>query len=310
MVRRGLGMLCIGLAISCLTGVVFGQVDKIVAVVNNEVITQKDVDGFAAIMYLEHANEYKEQKELDLAMEKWRKDALEKIIEERLMIQEAKKEKLVAEPELIERRLNQVKRRFSSPEGFEQAITSEGLTVNDIKNKITEQLLMQKIFEAKIKDKIAVSPAEITDYYQRHKEAMVLPEQAVVDSIFIPIADSEGIARQKAGEALAAIKRGEDFLEVGKRYSYAPSLGKVTKGQLRQEIEEAIFKLEKGAYSQVIKTDNGFYIFKLNDILPAKRLEFKEVNTQIIRMISAEKAEKEFSRWIKGLKDKAYIDVR
>lgn len=288
----------------------FGAMEGIVAVVNDEVITQKDIDEFASMMYLQHSGEYKDRKELEEEIQKWKKDAVEGLIEDRLLVQEAKKKKIVIEPELVDRRIEEIKVQFSTSEDFEKTILSEGLNLNDLKRKINEQLLMRQIVEQEVREKIFVAPTEITAFYEGHKDEIKEPEKADVDSIFIPFGDSEGSAQKKAEEALSELKKGTSFPEVARRYSYSPSIGIVIKGQLKKEIEDVIFKLKKGEFSLVVKTEQGFYIFKLNDILPSKQLSINEAQTQIQRIIFAEKFERKFNEWLNGLKSNAYINVK
>lgn len=298
------------LIILCLSGIASAAVEGIVAVVNDEVITQKDLNEFAALMYLQHTDKYKDKKELEQEMQKWRQEAVERIIEDRLIIQEAKKKKLTAEPKMVEYRINEIKKRFASDEEFENTLISEGFTITDLKHKIEDQLLMREVVEKEVRDKIFVSPTEVTAYYEGYKDKIKEPEQAIVDSLFIPFQDSEGAARKQVEEALTALKKGEEFSLVAQKYSYAPSIGKIAKGQLKKEIEEVIFNLRKGEFSSIVKTENGFYIFKLTDILPPKQLTINEARDEIYRILFAEKFERQFAKWMDDLKSKAYIHVK
>jgi parvulin-like peptidyl-prolyl isomerase len=288
----------------------FGKEEGIVAVVNDEVITRKDINEFTSMMYLQYAGEYKDKKELEKEVEKWKKDAVERLIEDRLLVQEAKDKKIVIEPQLVDRKIEEMKAQFATSEDFEKTMLSEGLSPNDLKRKINEQLLMRQIVEQEVREKIFVSPTEITAFYEGHKDEIKETEKADVDSIFIPFGDSEGNAQKKAEGASSELKNGIKFSEVAGKYSYSPSIGIIARGQLKKEIEDAIFKLKKGEYSPVVKTDRGFYIFKLNDILPPKQLSINEAQSQIQRIVFAEKFERKFSEWLDSLKSNAYINVK
>ncbi|MDP3143333.1 MAG: SurA N-terminal domain-containing protein [Candidatus Omnitrophota bacterium] len=287
-----------------------GETEGIVAVVNDEVITQKDINEFTSMMYLQYSGEYKDRKELEKEVQKWKKDAVERLIEDRLLVQEAKNKKIVIEPQLVDRRIEEMKTQFATSEDFEKTILSEGLNLNDLKRKINEQLLMRQIVEQEVKEKIFVSPTEITAFYEGHKNEIMEFEKADADSIFIPFGDSEGNAQKKADEALSEIKKGISFSEVARKYSYSPSIGMIGRGQLKKEIEDVIFKLKKGEYSSIVKTEQGFYIFKLKDILPPKQLSMNEAQGQIQRIVFAEKFERKFSEWLDSLKSNAYVNVK
>jgi len=288
----------------------FGVVEGIVAVVNDEVITQKDINEFASMMYLQHAAEYKDKKELDDEVQRWRKDAVERLIEDRLLVQEAKNKKVVIEPELVNNQIEEMKKQFASADDFEKTLVAEGLNINDVKRKINEQLLMRKVVEQEVREKIYVSPTEVTAFYEGHKDEIKEPEAAEVDSIFIPVHDSDANARKMADAALLELKNGVDFATVAKKYSDSPSLGKVTKGELKKEIEEVIFSLKKDEVSSVVQTTRGYYVFKLINLIPAKQLEIQDAQDQIQRMLFADKFEKKFTQWMEELKNKAYIHVK
>ncbi|MFZ5800975.1 MAG: SurA N-terminal domain-containing protein, partial [Candidatus Omnitrophota bacterium] len=234
-------------------------VDRIVAIVNDEVITEKDLESFLAVMFLQSRDEYKDKAEFEQGMRAYRPEAIERMIEDRLVAQEAKRQRLSVPEGMVAQRIEEMKAKFNSPDEFAAALAVEGLTINDVKNKLTEQVLMRRAIEENVRNKVSVSPTEITAYYQGHQPEIRMPQLAEVDSIYIPFLNSATEAKAKSREAWEELKKGDDFSVVAAKYSYAASLGKVAKGQLRPDIEKVIFGLKTGEFSSPVETEKGYY---------------------------------------------------
>lgn len=290
--------------------VVSAAVDRIVAVANDEVITEKDLESFLAVMFLQSRDEYKDKAEFEKQMGAFRADAIERMIEDRLVIQEAKRQKLSVPEELVEQRIEEMKTKFNSPDEFQAALDAEGLTINDVRNKLTEQILMRRAIEENVRKKVFVSPTEITAYYQGNQQEIKLPEMAEVDSIFVPFLNSMDEARKKSQEAWEELKKGTDFGVVAAKYSYAVSLGRVARGQLKANIEKVIFNLKAEEYSSPVETDKGYYIFKLKAIIPSRSLSLEEARDKIREILFAEKFSRQFDKWVEELKSHGYIRVK
>lgn len=278
------------------------SVDRIVAIVNNDVIIQSEVEELLAVLYMQMRSEYSEER-AQQELNKLQGVALERLIEDKLILEEAKKQKIEVPHQVIEERLSEMKSRFDNELDFQDELVRQGITLADLKRKITEQLMMSEAVEFNVKRGITVSPVEITVYYQAYQDEFKEPESVKVDSIFCESQD-------KAKGAFSRLRKGQDFKDVERQMSIGSSLGKVHRGELLKEIEDAIFSLEENELSNIIKTKTGFYIFKLIKKIPGQHLPLSKVEAKIEEYLRSQKMDRRFKEWVEKLKEDAYIIIK
>ncbi|MFH0913412.1 MAG: peptidyl-prolyl cis-trans isomerase [Candidatus Omnitrophota bacterium] len=276
--------------------------DQIVAVVNQNVITQKDLNDFINFTRVQLMAEYKGEK-LESKIQSMKLDLIDRLIEDHLILQEAKKSGIRIDQGRIKARIAEIKKHYVSDRAFQDAISKQGLVQADIEKKIREQLLMQAIIEIKIKSKIIINPSEVTEFYQQNIENFKLPEGREFESLSIKDAD---LSR----EVFAKLKSDGDFQEVAKIYSLnVNKFNSTQKGQLRGDIEEEIFKLQPGEISNPIKIEDSYYIFKLNSINPPRQQILSETQDEIYTFLFNAKMQEALANWLEELKKHSYIKI-
>lgn len=271
--------------------------DKVVAVVNSEVITKAELDTYINLLKLQIGNEGWVKSGMS------EKKALESLIEDRLVLQEAKNKKIEVGNRFIESRLQRMKSRFSSQDEFSDFLMQEGVSLSELRESIKGQMLSESLITLEIRNKIFVSPAEVTKYYQEHLADFYTPERVEVESIFVE-------DKNQAKQIYARLKEGADFAELQKQYSKRSNLGIVSRGQLRKELEDVIFNLNVGKFSHPVDISEGNYIFFVrNKFLPTEK-ELTEVQKYISEMLSEMKFNIKLKDWLKYLKDKSYIVIK
>lgn len=312
-------LITIGLTL-LLGGLAHAQVvDKVVAVVNNEVITQRDLEQELAPIYAQYKSAYQPE-ELETLMEEARLNILKQMIEDRLMLQEAREIRIQVSDEEIEEKLEWVKVKFESEIEFMDVLEMEGITVRDLEAQYREQIMVAKIIGREVTSKVMISPQEVSDYYTLHPEEFIEPEKVKVLNILIrpekPSEKSWGRARRKAEALLNRLRDGADFRELARDYSQGPNpdhggdMGYLAKGQMLTEIDEVIFNLGIGEVSGLIKTKLGYHILKIEDRTAERVKEPSEVQDKIEEIIFKEKFEQRFKEWMEKLKENAYISIR
>jgi len=276
--------------------------DQIIAVVNNEAITQSEYEEFLGLMFMDLRIKYDEN-ELKKHEEELSKTALTRLIEDRLILQEAKRQNIEVKDKEVNERFDNIKSRFSSEAEFQGLLVKQGLSPATLKKQLKDQLFMQEIIDKQIHSQITVSPSEVTTYYRGHIQEFSIPIARKVDSIFVK-------TKERADEVLALIKIGEDFSELKEKYNAGPDIGLVRKGELLKELEDLIFSLKASEVSAAYKTPDGFYLFRLIEELPAQTKKLSEVQEEIFNLLTEQKTEKKFNEWLDGLKKKAYINVK
>lgn len=276
--------------------------DKIIAIVNKDIITQKDLNDFINFMRLQLTAEYKAE-QLENKIQSIKSDLLERLIEDRLILQEAKKEDIKVDEARVKARINELKERHPSDTEFQESLKKQGLVQADLELKTREQLLMYSIVDIKIKSKIVVNPKEVTDFYEKNKQDFIIPEQREFGLISV---NDEKLTQEISNK----LKTGEPFVDLAQKYSLSVNNFTGRKGgEFKKEIEDVVFNLEQGEISQPLKIEDQFYIFKLNNIIPSKQKSLTEVQDQIQALLFNEKMEEGLTRWLDELKKKSYIKI-
>jgi len=284
------------------TSFVFAE-DGVVAIVNNDVITQKDLNDFINFMRIQMSAQYSEA-EVQQKINNMLPDLINRLIEDRLILQAAYREEIIIEEARIKARVIQIKKKYLTEADLQNALLVRGLSLADIELKIKEQLLMVKIIDKKIKGKIEVKPQEVTDYYYVHKQDFYNPEQRQVR--FLIIEDSDlGKEFQKT------ITKYKDLAAIAKEFSLEiTDLDWVSSKQLKKEVADVVFNLEEGSFSLFLDSEENFYIFEVNTIRLAGERALFDVQESISRFLFESKMQEALVEWLEQLKSEAYIEIK
>ena len=293
--------------------------DRIVARVNADVITLMMLEDRVAGSLNKMKAEGSDDKQLK--KNKLKKMVLEGMIAEKLQIQEAEKLGMVVAEEDLQKSLDGIyKKNNITSEQFEIILTNEGSNLDDYKKIIRDQTLVSRVVQMQVGSAAAVGERSARKYYRKNKKKFWVPEKIILSHImFIRGSDSSDKERQlqekTAKEILRRIQAGENFIELAKKYSEDVSahsggqLGVVGRGTMLPEFERAAFDLKVGEVSDIVKTVNGFHIIKCDNIIPGYVKKFKLVKSEIKKILSFEKREKRYEKWMSELKKKAFIAV-
>jgi peptidyl-prolyl cis-trans isomerase C len=171
------------------------------------------------------------------------------------------------------------------------------------------QALVDAAMKVEIYDKVKLSEEEIEEYYKENKEDFIKDEEYHLRHILVE--------RQEEAEAVLKKIRGDaDFAELAKEKSLCPSrekggdLGFITRGMTIKPFEDAGFDLKPGEISEVVKTEFGYHIIKLEEISPERQMTLEEAKTEIEYILLPEKQQDAFSNWLSSLKDEHNIQIK
>lgn len=274
--------------------------DKIIAIVNKDIITQKDLNDFSNYMRVQLSQEYS-GKELESQLQAKKLDLINKLIEDRLILQEAKRYGVIVDENRIKARLDEMRRRYPTELDFQDSLRSQGLVQGDLEAKTRDQFLIFNMIEYKIRRNITVAPTEVTNFYENNIQEFRATEERNVTSLNT---DDENIA-QKAYQDLKTGKSLDSV--INQYYLSSDNLISAREGELRKDIEEVIFKLNLGEFCKPLKINNGYYIFKLESITAPRQLSLSETRDNIYTYLFNKKIEEELSKWLAELKKRSYI---
>jgi|TARA_Y100000310_G_scaffold213472_1_gene214419 peptidyl-prolyl cis-trans isomerase SurA len=293
-------------------------VDRIVARVNSEIVTQSAVEERS--MALSQQLNQGLQNALptgDALMQQ----ALDNIIEEKLKIQEAKKLGLEVDEENVTMALDDIKEKNSfSDSDFEALLERDGSSLENYKAIIRDQILASRVTQMELGRRAKVTDRQIKRYYNRNrKNYWEAPKVRARHILFIidkktPKEDIR-LKEIKALKILRRVRAGEDFVQLAKKHSEDVSahlggdIGTIERGKMVKEFENAVFRLKAGEVSEIVRTPYGLHIIKCDEVFPGKTKNFDEVREEIRARLFLEKQNKTYKDWIGDLREKAFIEV-
>lgn len=204
---------------------------------------------------------------------------LEELIEEKILLQEAKKRGITISENELNNFLGLIKKRFNSESEFIKELRKINLTEKEyiqiIKNKLIADKTILSLLNVNITDQDAL------DYYETNKEQFKIPMALKLRQIFV-------LTEKEANDIIIALDAGADFIklasiknadeELRKRNG---DLGYITKGMLIPEIEKEVFSTSKNKYTKPLKTGNGYSIIMVEDIRNEETIPFENIKENI-----------------------------
>ncbi|MEK6645332.1 MAG: peptidylprolyl isomerase [Candidatus Firestonebacteria bacterium] len=267
--------------------------DKIIAEVNDSVITLSDFSKKFKIMQSHYIDLMTTGKNILTKQE-----VLDRLIERKLILQEAKKIKL----DVTNKEVNLV---------FEKLYNNDNtnkISQYEFKEEIAEQLLVEKVINNGINDKIIISDEEAKKYYNQHSEEFRQEFEVRASQILVA-------TFEEANSIKSQLNRGEDFAKIAGEKSLSPDkinggdLGYFGKADMPAEFVNTTFKLKIGQISDIIKTEYGYHILKVTDKKESGKVSLVSVVDTIKEKLKKERAEKEFYGWIRGLRERAKVII-
>lgn len=301
---------------ACLTGGPWAMgetVNRIVAIVNDEVITEADVaTQVSSILDEQQLSDPTEAESLEMHMM-----VLRNLIEQRLILQEAKKLEVAVGTDDVNKRLEIMRSRAGSEEQFQRRLAESSLTEEKLRGKIREQLIVQRIVDSKVRSTITVTPLEVSQALGAHPEQAQSGERVRALHLLVRVTEDrpEAKARALIDDLHRKLVNGADFSELASRYSEDPSAADggrmdwVASGELLPELDKALFRLTVGSISEPIQTRLGFHLLKVEERRAAAELPVTEANRTVTLQLYQQKFEEAMKRWLGELKSRAYIEI-
>ncbi|HIJ95093.1 MAG TPA: peptidylprolyl isomerase [Desulfuromonadales bacterium] len=296
-------------------------VNAIAAVVNDDIVSLYEVNREAQPVIREAE---KKGAMNEAARSTIRSAVLERLIEKRLVEQKIRELNIKVTEEEVRQAIEDVKRQNNMPsqEALVAALASQGLSFDQYRSQLQEQIEKLKLISMEVRSKIHVGESEAKEYYQANLAKYTGDESYRARHIFFKTNEKstpEAI-KQTMTTALAVLadaRDGKDFAELAKKFSEDPAarkdggdLGSFKKGDMQPELEAAIVAMKPGDVSELVYTAAGFHIIKLEERLSGALKSFESVKTEIDEALYRKKSEERFSQWAKELREKASIEVK
>ena len=295
--------------------------DKPVARVNGATLTDRDLlrEMIQIFPYANTHGGFPKVQEASI-----RQGALQMIIFEELVYQEAQRRKLTVPPQQVKQAEIEFKKQFHSPQEYQQYLKVEmGGSEQNVVNKIKRSLLIEQVLKLEVENKSAVTLAELRANYEKNPAKFQVPESFTFQSISImppqkPTSDQKQEALKRANEDLKLAKATKSYQEFGlvaekvSEDDFRVDMGDhkaVEKDKLPPQVVKAFSAMKPGQVSDVIQIDQAYTIIRLNAHTPAKKKSFEEVKSGLRTDLQKSKYEQLRVALDKRLRANAKVDL-
>jgi peptidyl-prolyl cis-trans isomerase SurA len=296
-------------------------VDRIVAVVNDDIILLSELEKEIK-PYKEKLSSmgYSKEQELQMLVE-LRKDMLDNLIDERITDQQVDRLGISVSQEDIDKAFQRVQKiRSLTEEQLRKVLAREGLTMEEYRKQLKEQLLRSKLLDYEIKSKIVITEEDIKQYYETHLEEFGGEKKYHLRTIIMrtpSYADKEekDRVREKMEEVHNQLEKGADFAEMARRYSESSlaaeggDLGLFKLEEIAPQFREVLEGKSAGSYTSVLDTEQGYQIFFIEEIVETSAKAIEEVSAEIQNRLYQEQVNAKFSAWLEDLRENSHIKV-
>jgi len=285
--------------------------DGIIAIVNDDAITLKDLRQYVASIASQLRIESKSPEEIQQIMRDYEQKGLEKLVQDKLILEAANDKGIEVRDDIIDKRIKEIRGRYASDEELNKALNNEGMTVGDLRRKLTDQMKVKFEVDMEVRDKVFVNPQDVTEYYEKHKLDFNRKPKVNLQSVFVSFAKyNKQVAYTRADEARSRMLAGEDFDKISQQYSDGSSVGEIEQGQMADNVENVVFNLKLDEVSDPVEVGNGIYVFKAIGISPGKLQTLPEVKDLIYGKLLDAQFQSKFTDWIDKLRQKAYVEIK
>jgi peptidyl-prolyl cis-trans isomerase SurA len=283
------------------------MVDRIVAVVNTELITLSELKAEIEAEEKRLQGKYRGD-ELQRRLQQLEYAGLTRMIERKLQMQLARAKGVDVTEDEIRRAMQELQR---------QGEKLDDASPEDQKN-LKEQLTLLKVVDREVRSGVMVSDPDLQKYFESHMNRFALPAEYRLSHILILPRSGEKLSevQKRAASVSESLKKGADFADLALRQSDGAdatrggSLGFVRQGELLPAIERAVAQLAVGQVSEPIETPPGWQIIRLDEKKPPQFRPFAEVKNEIQNLVHQQKSEDFYRIWMAELKNKSHIEVR
>lgn len=296
-------------------------IDRIVAVVNNDLISLEELN-IQLKPYLEkiQAMGYPPDRQQQMVF-KVREEVLNQMIDQKLTDQEILKYNITASEKEVDNAIERVKKNNSlTDEAFRQVLSREGITYEEYRKRTKEHILRSTLINREIKSKIVITKEDITAYYDSHPEIYGVEDRYHLANVMIrypenPDDATRMTARQKMAEILQALRAGKSIDEVIQAFTTGTTrvqggeLGTFSLSTLDPKIRDSVKGMTPGQYSGIVETDYGPQIFHLLDKVKTAGKTVEDATAEIENKLYKDIVDRKFSKWLEELRSNSHIKV-
>jgi peptidyl-prolyl cis-trans isomerase SurA len=332
--------MAIAVALVVLTGLSLRAdvIEQVLVKVNGEIFTKSDLEQrqVAALRARNRGvteNDLKNDAELRKALAEITPQIVVQAVDELLMLQRAKEMNLKLTDEKFSEVIGRIRKdnKLEDDKAFESALKQEGLTLQELRQQIERDMLINQVTQQDVMQKIAITEEETKKYYEDHKAEFTTPANVALREILVNVPDRAPAGSANAGQAGVNVGldeeakakaeglreralKGEDFGKMATAESDAPSkangglIGPINKTELAPGLQKLLDELKVGSISEPIRIAKGWQIIKLEAATPTVTLPFDRAREQVTNKVFLSKRGAEMEKYVKRIREQAIIE--
>ena len=280
--------------------------DRIVAIVNDDIVTLREVERFVVV---EKKSRYASMNEYlrNMAL----REKLDSFVDNLLIKQQARKLHMEVGDREVEGAIAAIrKQNLISESELKEQLNNENVRYEDFVDGVKMTLIRNRVLASAISQEVNIDDKALKEYYDAHPDEYT-DEEYSFQHIFVSRQRKD--APERAAAAMAALEKGGSFGDVAREYSDEPTKGDVVstkKADLIRELGESLRLLTPGTYTAIVQTPYGYHILKLVDVKKGARMPLEEVKDKVREAIFQRESEKRYKEYMTKLRSVAYIEVK
>jgi peptidyl-prolyl cis-trans isomerase SurA len=313
-------LMCLGLAALAVAAALPGAnaktvlVERIIARINNKIITQRQFDKQRDTLHAKLAQQYSGQ-QLEQEFDQQSKNLLRDMIDQDLIVQKANDDDINVDTDVI-KHLDEIRQQYhlKSLQDLQDAVEKDGMNWEDFKDQIKKQLQMQKVIAQEVGSRIMLTRADARKYFDAHKNDFDSPPGVHLAEIMISSEKHTPAEAEKlAKKAQTEIQNGSRFSDVAKELSDSSSakeggdVGFFKQGTISDAIAKDIAKVDVGEVTPIIKTQYGYMIFKVLEKRTGQHPSFDQIADQVMNYLYDQKVQEGLRPFLTKLRNESSI---
>jgi len=303
-------------------------VDRIVAVVNDDVITLSELENTGRQLF-ERIRMQAPADEVEATLKKAREEVLSGMIDNMIVRQKAKELSITVEEKEIDNAISQMLARVNATrEDFKKQLASMNVSMKQYRDNMRDEILKSKLIGYEVSSRVVITDEDMKRYYDNDyslgegKDGYYILQMGFSwkkPGMTGGGSSSKEAARKKAEEIRKRVLAGESFKDLARSFSDLPSaadggdIGVFAKDEMGADMKDTILAMHPGEISPIIETDDNFQFFKLLSVREGNvitKAPFDSVKDEIRDKLYRQEMDKQYDAWVKSLRSQAYIKIQ
>jgi peptidyl-prolyl cis-trans isomerase SurA len=296
-------------------------VDRVVAVVNNDIILLSDLKQMMATLDSTLDEQGYSQSQKTQILKEQRSQILEQLIYDKLTDQQVQRYNIKIGDDEVDATIERIRKlNHMSTDDLHRGLEKEGVSYDDYRKEIKKKILRAKLVNREVKSKIVITDEDIQSYYDAHKEDYGVHTRYELRHILIKVPPSANSAEKKSAleridKIYDELQDGESFEKLARENSEASSaarnglLGVFDINILSGQIKEALAGLEAKQFTKVVNTEQGYQIFYIESVTQTAGRSIEDMRSEIQEKLFADVVDRKFTEWIKELRQRSHIRI-